>query len=145
MDFLREVYASTRAAEMAMVPWSEAQKAAFCRMQFDAQHAHYQKYHPTASYDVIEWDGEGIGRLYVERGKDEINIIDITLLPQHRGKGLGTRLLREIQQEAMATGKKVTIHVEKFNPALRLYERLGFVAKEDMGVYLLMESCAAAD
>ena len=139
MDFLREVYTSTRAEEMAMVPWSEEQKAAFCLMQFNAQHSHYQKYHPTASYDVIERGGQGIGRLYVERGEREINIIEITLLPPYRGAGLGTRLLKELQEEARAAGKVLTIFVEKFNPALRLYQRLGFQPVEDKEVYLLME------
>lgn len=138
-DFLRTVYASTRAEEMAMVPWSAEQKAAFCEMQFVAQHTHYQKYHPTASYDVMERGGTGIGRLYVERGESVILVIDITLLPAYRGAGLGTRLLKELQEEARAAGKTLTIHVEKFNPALRLYRRLGFVEKEDVGVYLLME------
>lgn len=139
LDFLREVYASTRAEELAMVPWTEEQKAAFCRQQFDAQHTHYQKYYPTASYDIIEQAGRGIGRLYVERKEREILVIDITLLPAYRGAGLGTRMLRELQEEAREARKTLLIHVEKFNPALRLYQRLGFRATEDKEVYLLME------
>ena len=137
--FLEAVYASTRAEELAMVPWAAEQKSAFCRMQFTAQTEHYRQHYPTAAYFVIEHDGVGLGRLYVDRWEKEIRIMDITLLPGHRGAGNGTRLLRVLQEEARAAGKTLGIHVEKFNPALRLYERLGFRAKEDKGVYLLME------
>jgi ribosomal protein S18 acetylase RimI-like enzyme len=138
-DFLRRVYASTRVAELAMTPWSDEQKEAFCRMQFDAQRSHYEKHYPAASHDIIQRGSVAAGRLYVDRGESEILIVDIALLPEHRGAGIGTKLLRELQEEARAAGKTLSIHVEKFNPALRLYERLGFLVKEDTGVYLLME------
>jgi ribosomal protein S18 acetylase RimI-like enzyme len=80
-------------------------------------------------------DGEPARRLYLHRGDTEIRIVDIALLPEHRGKGVGTTLLRDV----IAEGKRVTIHVERMNPALRLYERLGFEVAEDKGVYLLLE------
>src|SRR5258708_3770186 len=90
-DFLRRVYASTRAAELAMTPWSDEQKEAFCRMQFDAQRSHYAQYYPAASHDIIQRDGVPAGRLYVDRGESEILIVDIALLPEYRGAGIGTR------------------------------------------------------
>ncbi len=65
--------------------------------------------------------------------------MDIALLPEHRGAKIGTRLIGELQREAATAGKALSIHVEKFNAALRLYERLGFRVREDKGVYLLME------
>lgn len=139
MDFLAEVYASTRADELAVTGWSEEQKAAFCRMQFDAQHAHYQKHFSGASFQVIEQGGMPVGRLYVDRWTREIRIVDIALLPENRAQGIGTQLLQELQQEAQAAGKVLSIHVERLNPALRLYGRLGFRVREDKGVYLLME------
>ncbi|RYD61261.1 MAG: N-acetyltransferase [Verrucomicrobiaceae bacterium] len=139
MDFLAEVYASTRADELAVTGWAEEQKAAFCRMQFDAQHAHYQKHYSGASFQVIERGGTSVGRLYVDRWAQEIRIVDIALMPGSRGQGIGTQLLRELQREAQETGKVLSIHVERMNPALRLYERLGFRVREDKGVYLLME------
>jgi ribosomal protein S18 acetylase RimI-like enzyme len=140
---LREVYASTRAVELAMVPWSEEQKAQFCDMQFTAQDTDYRRNYPAAQFQIIVQAGTSIGRLYVDRRESEIHVLDITLLPAHRGKGIGSGLLRDLQDEARAAGKSLGIHVEKFNPALRLYERLGFRAKEDQGVYLLMEWRAA--
>lgn len=136
---LRDVYAGTRADELTQVPWSDEQKRAFCDMQFTAQAAHYREHYPTAVYSVIETDGVPVGRLYVDRWTREIRIMDIALLPEFRGRGVGTRLLRELQEEARTAGKALSIHVEKFNPALKLYERLGFEPKEDKGVYLLMK------
>lgn len=136
--FLAEVYASTRSDEMAMVPWTPEQKAEFLAMQFDAQWAHYEQYYPEAAFLVIERDGEAIGRLYVDRASEEICLIDIALLPEARGNGLGTRMVEEILDEARAVGKPVEIHVERFNPAMRLYERLGFVPSGENGVYYRM-------
>ena len=137
--FLRRLFASTRAEELAITGWSDEQKAAFCRMQFDAQSAHYQKHYADASFDVIERDGVAAGRLLVWRSVKEILIVDIALLPEHRGAGIGTKFLRELQDEARAAGKPLTIHVERYNPARRLYERLGFRIVEEQQVYLLMK------
>jgi ribosomal protein S18 acetylase RimI-like enzyme len=137
-QFLRAVYASTRAEELAPVPWGEEQKRAFTDMQFAAQDADYRRNYPDAQYSIIEVQGVPAGRLYVDRGKKEILIIDIALLPEHRRAGIGTKLLRELQHEARMAGKALTIHVEKFNPALRLYQRLGFQQLEDKGVYLFL-------
>lgn len=142
--FLLAVYASTRADELAVTGWSDEQKAAFCRMQFEAQHAHYRAHYPGATYDVIEVAGVAVGRLYVVRGPKEILTLDIALLREHRGRGIGTCLLRELQEEARGTGKSLNVHVESFNPARRLYARLGFEEVEDKGVYLLMRWCAAS-
>jgi len=138
-QFLRAVYASTRAEELARVPWSDEQKRAFTDMQFTAQDADYRRNYPDAQYSIIEVQGVPAGRLYVDRGSKEIRIIDIALLPEHRRAGIGTSLLRALQDEARATGKTLTIHVEKFNPARSLYHRLGFRQIEDKGVYLLLE------
>ena len=121
------------------MPWDDAQKDAFLRMQFDAQDAWYREHYAEASFEVIKADGEPAGRLYVNRGRSEIRIVDIALLPEHRGDGIGTSLLRDLLAEADAVGKRVTIHVERLNPALRLYERLGFALAEDKGVYLFLE------
>jgi ribosomal protein S18 acetylase RimI-like enzyme len=121
------------------VPWDEAQKEAFLRSQFEAQDAWWRENYTDASFDVVLVDGEPAGRLYVHRGVTEIRIVDIALLPEHRGDGIGTRVLHELLDEADSAGKSVTIHVERMNPALRLYERLGFTLAEDKGVYLFLE------
>jgi ribosomal protein S18 acetylase RimI-like enzyme len=136
--FLVRVYASTRAEELAAAPLTDAQKAAFLEGQFHLQHAHYQKHYPQADWLVTSRAGEDIGRLYIERWPSQHRIIDIAFLPGHRGKGFGSALLRDLMDEAAACGKDVSIHVEKDNPAMRLYRRLGFITEEDKGVYDLM-------
>ena len=143
LAFLARLYASTRTGELAAVPWSEAEKAAFLDMQFRAQHAHYQQHHPEADWLVTMQDGEDIVRLYIERSPGQHCIIDIAFLPEHRGKGLGAALMRDLLDEAASAGKDMSIHVEKFNPAMRLYLRLGFQTEEDKGVYDLMRWRAA--
>jgi ribosomal protein S18 acetylase RimI-like enzyme len=143
LPFLARVYASTRTEELAVVPWSNEEKAAFLDMQFRAQHADYQMRYPKADWLVAMRDGEDIGRLYIGRWMNEHCIIEIAFLPAHRGNGLGDALLRDLMDEAAAAGKAVSIHVEKFNPAMRLYRRLGFRTEEDKGVYDLMRWTAA--
>ena len=142
-ELLYRVYAGTRTEELAVVPWDDAEKDAFLRAQFEAQDRWYRENYPRASFEVIVIDGEPAGRLYVHRGAGEIRIVDIAFLPEHRGNGAGTALLRDILAEADAAGKRVTIHVERLNPALRLYERLGFAVAEDKGVYLFLERLPA--
>jgi ribosomal protein S18 acetylase RimI-like enzyme len=139
LEFLFRVYASTRWEELAPVPWEEEQKAAFLRMQATAQHAYYQENYKGADWLVIEHFGLPAGRLYVHRREKEIRLVDISLLPEHRNAGIGSALLHELIAESTATGKPLRIHVEKNNPALSLYERLGFVPIVDKGVYHLME------
>jgi len=139
LPFLQTVYASTREDELAAVDWGDEQKQAFVAMQFDAQHRHYAEHYPGAEYLIIEQHGRPVGRLYVDRRPYEIRLMDIALLPEHRGRGLGSRLIAMLLDEARAAGHVVRIHVEQFNPALRLYERLGFRRIEERGVYWLME------
>ena len=137
--FLLAVYASTREPELATVPWDAAQKAEFVERQFEAQHAHYREHYGEAAFDVVLVSGQPAGRLYVDRAAEEIRIVDIALLPEFCRRGIGTTLLRGLQSEAAAAGKPLRIHVERFNPALRLYQRLGFRQIADRGVYLFME------
>jgi ribosomal protein S18 acetylase RimI-like enzyme len=148
-ELLLRIYGSTRDEELSSVSWADGEREAFLRQQFTAQHAWYQENYTAAEFLVISrQDGQGeevpAGRLYVVRWEKEIRLIDIALLPEHRNGGLGSAILGEILAEGNAAGKPVTIHVEKFNPALRLYERLGFTPIEDRGVYYLMERPPAA-
>lgn len=137
-SLLLAVYASTRAEELALTDWPEEQKLAFVTQQFEAQDAHYRLHYPGAEFSMIEHLGEPVGRLYVHRRPTEIRLMDISLLPAARGAGLGTRLLERLLAEGRASGKSVSIHVEKMNRARGLYERLGFAVTEDVGVYDLM-------
>lgn len=143
LAFLSEVYASTRREELAQVPWTDADKAAFLRWQFDNQHQYYQQYYPNCEFLIIEKQSgaslEPIGRLYIDRWPDQIRLVDIALLPAFRGRGIGRMLMEGILTEGKSTQKRVTIHVEHNNPARRLYDGLGFRHVDTNGVYHLME------
>jgi ribosomal protein S18 acetylase RimI-like enzyme len=138
--FLLCVYAGTRAEELAAVPWNAEQKAAFVAHQFAAQTAHYAQHYAGMSADIILVDDVPAGRLLVARWADEIRIVDISILPEVRGRGAGTVVLRQLLDEAAAAGKRLSVHVERESRAVRLYERLGFQpAGEHSVVYLRME------
>lgn len=137
--FLFEVYASTRAEEMAVVPWNAEQKHAFLAMQFEAQTHSYQEQFPRADYNIILQDDVPVGRLIVDRGADRILLIDIALLAEHRNRGIGSKFITDLKSEAQKTGKPIRLHVENFNPAYRLYERLGFAKTDEEGFYSRLE------
>jgi GNAT superfamily N-acetyltransferase len=137
-EFLVALYGNTRADELRVVPWSEAEKDAFVRMQFDAQDAFYRQRYPDARFLIVLAVGEPIGRLYLARLVDELRVIDIALLPARRGEGTGSALMAWVLRQADRDGVPVTLHVEPWNPARRVYERLGFRLVEERGVYLFM-------
>jgi len=138
-EFVEALYFSTREEELALSDWPAEQKRAFLTQQHGAQHHHYVTYYPNAERLILERDGAAIGRLYVDAWTHELRIVDISLMPAARGQGLGEAILRDLIEWADGQGKGVSIHVEKFNPARYLYQRLGFVVTEDKGIYALME------
>lgn len=138
-EFLLKVYSSTREQEMAQVPWTAEQKQQFVRMQYEAQKNHYAVQHPDASHEIICLEGDAAGRLYMDRTGEKFHILDITLLPEHRNRGAGSFLLRQIMAEAKEAGKPVSIFVETFNPSLRLFQRLGFTPIQQEGFHLLLQ------
>jgi GNAT superfamily N-acetyltransferase len=137
-DFLRRLYHATREEEMKHFPFDETQKIIFLNEQFAAQYQHYRVHYPTCERNIIELDGQPIGRMWIDEWKDQIRLVDIALMPGYRAGGIGTKLLKDLLARGAKAGKPVTIHVESFNPALRLYERLGFEQVDTNGVYLLM-------
>jgi ribosomal protein S18 acetylase RimI-like enzyme len=137
--FLRRVYAAARAEEVAAFGWPDAQVAAFLRQQFDAQRAHYRAAYPDAVEGLVEVDGEPVGRLYARHSAGALVVLDLALLPEHRGRGVGTALLRSLQADAAAFGVPLRLHVDHTNPARRLYERVGLRPVADDGIRLELE------
>ncbi len=139
-DFLREVYASTREAELAMVPWDAAMKAAFIQHQFTAQLAHYREKNPAAEHSVILFGDRRVGRLYFNRGEEFHHILDVTVLPAFRGHGIGGLLLENLVSEADEKGKKLSVYVETISPrSQRFFENFGFVAVSESGIHRRLE------
>ena len=144
LPFLRDLYASTRAEELAPVPWPEAQKRAFLEHQFALQREQYRQHYDGAEWLVLESDGTPIGRLYLRRGRDEVRLMDIALVPAARGAGIGTRVTQRVLDWADALGLPVTLHVEPFNPAYRMYRRFGFAYVRSTGVYHFLQRAPGA-
>jgi GNAT superfamily N-acetyltransferase len=138
LPLIERLYVSTREAEVAQTGWPEDVQRAFLAQQFRAQHSHYLTHYYDMEWLIIERAGQPIGRLYLFEDKNEFQIVDITIGPEARGEGIGAAILEDVFDLARPTGKRVSIHVEKNNPARRLYLRAGFVMVEDQGVYDLM-------
>jgi ribosomal protein S18 acetylase RimI-like enzyme len=137
IPFLQAVYASTRWQELEVAPWTDAQKLEFLHSQFALQRMHYYKFYEGARFDVIELEQQRVGRVYVHRDV-EIRIMEIALLPEFKYRGIGKHYFAQFFQEARATQKPITLHVEHNNPAKIWYAKLGFVELEDTGVYMKM-------
>ncbi|MBI1202382.1 MAG: GNAT family N-acetyltransferase [Rhodopseudomonas sp.] len=137
--FLMQLYASTREAELAPVPWTSEIKQTFLANQFRAQRHHYRTFIDGCRFDVIEHDSQPIGRLYLDHRQTCVHVVDIALLPAWRGQGVGTAIFAALQDWSRARSLGVGIFVEKFSPALRFYRRLGFTAVADQDIVIEME------
>lgn len=141
--FLFELYCSVRADEGFDNAMDNPQLSALLKLQFDARERAYQFRYPDGDHQIILFDERAVGRIFVHRGEQEIRLTDIALLPEYRGKGIGAKLITELLDEADRLNKPVTLHVEWNNPAIHLYNRLGFEKKSDDGAYWFMERPAA--
>ena len=139
LTFIETLYASTRTEELAQTGWPMTVREHFLKQQHDAQYRHYRAAYTGADWLIVEQAGAPIGRLYLLESERDYHVIDISLLPEVRGQGLGKAVMSDVVAAARITGKTVSLHVERTNPARRLYARLGFVQVEDKGIYLRME------
>jgi ribosomal protein S18 acetylase RimI-like enzyme len=140
-DFLFRVYASTR-HDLAPLPWPPEVKESLLRQQFEARARDYEARFGDVHPAIVVRDGQPVGQLWVHRTRDEVRMLDVALLPEHRGAGVGTRLITDLIAEARARKLPVRLHVLVDSPARRLYERLGFYPVGEAGVYQQMECCA---
>ncbi len=134
-SFLLEVYASTRLEELVGFGWSDEQKHAFIKMQFLAR----ERVYPRVDNRIILFEGRPVGRMLVDRSDESILLRDIALLTEFRNAGIGSRLVKDLMNEAAAAGKPIQLHVVAASPAVRFYERLGFRQTGSDGTYLEME------
>ena len=138
LEFLRGVYRGTRWDALEITGWSEEQKLAFVNAQFDTQNAYYRAHYTDAEFLVVLEASRRVGRLYLHRSSQELRVMDIALLPEHRRRGIGAKLMHAILESARASKQRVSLHVELHNPARQWYERLGFRVLEERGIYLFM-------
>lgn len=137
--FLYEVYAQTRADEMLAMGWDREQGEAFLRMQFDMQRRSYAMQYPSAEHRIVLRDGVRVGRIMTDVREEALLLVDVSLVSSHRNQGIGTRLIRDLQQQAAESGRGVRLHVVNGNPAQQLYERLGFRVTGESFPYVAME------
>jgi GNAT superfamily N-acetyltransferase len=137
--FLFRVYASSRREELRPLGWDDAATSAFLRTQFEHEDRDWHLHQPGAECMVVLRDGAPVGRLYLARSPQEIRVMDLTLLPEHRGQGIGTRLLGALLDEARSTRRTVRMNVGRSSPMVELCRRLGFLPAATRGGQWLME------
>lgn len=137
-DFLYQVYASTRIEEVAAFGWGEEEQEAFLRMQYELQRLSYALTYPNAHHEVICVEEERAGQMLTNRSADTLTLVDISLLPEYRNRGIGSMLIRQLQEEAAASGTSICLHVWAGNRALHLYSRMGFRTKSAGQPYISM-------
>lgn len=138
-DVAMALYRSVREPELALTDWDESMRRAFVAQQFDAQAAQYRQHYPGAEFLLLQFGDSVIGRLYVHLTQAELRLMEVTLLPSERGKGLGTSLTNALLAIADQQQLPVTLHVEPFNPAYRLYQRLGFAKLREHNYYHFLQ------
>jgi ribosomal protein S18 acetylase RimI-like enzyme len=136
---LFELYASTRAEELAMTGWSAEEQQRFLEIQFRAQYSGYRATFPNAQFEIVLVDEAPVGRMVVDRSAEEIRLVDLVITPEHRNQGIGTKLTLQLVQESAASGRALRLNVLTGNRAARLYERLGFIVRESHGLYTELE------
>jgi len=137
--FLLQLYSSTRVDIRTYAShMSIEEQEIFIEMQFNAQDRHYKKHYPDAEFLIIKWKKKDVGRFYVEEWPSQFRIIDITIDPEYRGRGIGQKVMSLIMAKAEAKDKSTSIHVDKENKAINLYKRLGFVIDGGTEIYHLM-------
>lgn len=137
-NFLFELYAATRAVEMALVPWSDEQRRAFLRQQFAAQDAFYRERYADAAFDIIKIGSEPVGRFYRAELADEIRIVDICFAPERFDRRIFINLIEQVLRAGDAANKPVQIYLESFDrTASEIFAPLGFQKAGEHGIHIL--------
>lgn len=136
---LRGLYAGLRAGDFAALGLEAHAVDSLVAMQYAAQDWSYHQRHPAADFGLVLVAGQPAGRIYVDRAATSIHVIDIALAPEHRGHGIGTRLLRGLLGEGSDSQRPVTLNCARDSRALTLYRRLGFTVCGGDDVYVALE------
>lgn len=136
--FLLDLFAATRGPEFAALGWPEPALRSFLTSQAQLQARHYETAYPGAFRGIVTGQGVAVGRLYLHSRPGDIRVVDISLLPQWRDQGLGSALLGAVQAMAKAADAGISLSVSIGNPALHLYQRLGFTIMAENGAALEM-------
>ena len=124
---------------MNLTNWDAVTRRAFLDMQFRAMLKGYRASYPQAQFSIILLDATPVGRIVVDRLAGEIRVVDVALLPVYCGQGIGTKLMREIMDEAARVAKPVRLCVFHGTRAIAFYQRLDFHTVSEPGIYEEME------
>lgn len=134
-ELLFELFRSALAPEDTFQALPESKRGPLLRAKFDTREQRYRKNYPLADFDVLTVDGKPAGKLYIDRGDDEFVLIDISLLPEFRNRGIGTAVIGRLVEEAGRLVLPVRTRVRHHSPAWRLWRRLGFERVGDDGTH----------
>lgn len=138
-NFQRALFAACRPDAVFIDRLPRVQRDAFLDSQFSLQDTHYRRFFAGADVLIVTRQGTPVGRLIVHRSAKEWRLVDIGLMPDARGQGLGAALVGAVQAACVAARVDcLHLQVEAGNRARRLYERLGFVATGDGGAFAEM-------
>ena len=138
--FLFDLFASTKAAEMALMPIDGAGRMQLLQMQFRSMTETYRHQYPNARFDIVELDGTPIGRLVTDVRTDCVYYVDIALLAERQGAGIATTLMQAVLEEPRRLGLPGRVKVLSSNTAsLRLCSRIGMTLRADIPPYVELE------
>jgi ribosomal protein S18 acetylase RimI-like enzyme len=138
--FRFRLFCDSRPPEWYAVAIEPAIREQVMRMQFEAQTKTYASRFPRARFDIIELEGEPVGRIVVNRPGVMVHVVDHAIVPALRNRGLGTSIMRTLMDEAAMAGLPVRLKVADANdPSLKLYLRLGFEPIETAPFYIELE------
>jgi ribosomal protein S18 acetylase RimI-like enzyme len=103
-----------------------------------AQDGWFAKGLPVTAYTIIEHLGVPVGAAAVQDARDQIEIVEIQVLPEWQGRQIGTRYVSEQLERARVRGVPVRLRVLRLNRARELYERLGFHVVHELPDHLGM-------
>ncbi|MBT8231406.1 MAG: GNAT family N-acetyltransferase [Saprospiraceae bacterium] len=128
-DFLIHLYGTTRFdVHQNGHHLSREQKFDFYTQQYHLQQTHYKKNSPKANFKIVRYNNKDVGRLTYDNTKDELWILELSLLPEMRGKGIGKLIINRLETKAK---KSLGLYVSNLNEAgLSFYKSLGFKTTE---------------
>ena len=135
--FLFDVFCTGLTDEVAAMPDARLVRH-FLRIQYTAQETRFRGRFPGHERYVVTHAGRDVGRCYVHRTPSMLHAIDMTLLPEYRSHGIGSRLVADLFDEARDHRQSVSVRVPRRNErASAFYSSLGFrlVAMDDLDEY----------
>jgi len=117
----------------------EPLRGALAAMQYRARALSYASAYPQSEDWILCLDpATPIGRQLIAHHAGSLYLIDLAVLPEYQGQGIGTQILQGCISSAARDGLALRLTVAQGNPAKLLYQRLGFTTHAEDEVNLEM-------